>query len=155
MLLIEHCQLNHFRHKEGVMKGFKSIILIVIAGLFQFTGATPQTQSQMNQNTCKQYERADAELNNVYKQVLSEYAKDTEFIGKFREAQRAWVAFRDAHLESLYPAKDKLAEYGSVYETCRCLVLTDLTKQRTEMLRQWLKGVKEGDVCSGSIKIRG
>jgi len=137
------------------MKGFKSIILIVIGGLFQFTGATPQTQSQMNQNTCKQYERADAELNNVYKQVLSEYAKDTEFIEKLKAAQRAWVAFRDAHLESIYPAKDKLAEYGSVYETCRCQVLTDLTKQRTEMLRQWLRGVKEGDVCSGSIKIRG
>jgi uncharacterized protein YecT (DUF1311 family) len=36
-------------------------------------------------------------------------------VTKLKQAQRAWIAFRDAHLEARFPKADKQAEYGSAY----------------------------------------
>jgi uncharacterized protein YecT (DUF1311 family) len=113
-----------------------------------------QTQAQMNRDACDEYRKADVEMNSVYGQILKSYERDTPFIEKLKKAQRAWLLFRDAHLESLYPAQDKLAAYGSVNEMCRCTVLAELTSQRTKVLKRWVTGVQEGDVCSGSIKTK-
>ena len=71
---------------------------------------------------------------------------------KLKAAQKAWLAFRDAQLQAMYPAADKQAEYGSVYPTCRCAVLKELTEQRTRELKVWLDGIPEGEVCRGSVK---
>ena len=113
-----------------------------------------QTQAQMNLDACDKYRKADAEMNGAYKQILNSYERDALFIEKLKKAQRAWLLFRDAHLESLYPAQDQLAAYGSVNQMCRCMVLAELTRERTVVLKRWITGVQEGDVCSGSIKIR-
>ncbi len=68
-----------------------------------FIGAAhAQTKTTAGEG-CDEYAKADAELNKVYTDVLREYAKDKTFVAKFRQAQRAWLAFTDAHLESLYP----------------------------------------------------
>jgi len=112
-----------------------------------------QTQGDLNQRACNEYKRADAELNKLYERILSENRADTVFVRKMRAAQRAWVSYRDAHLESLYPAADK-REYGSVHPMCHCMSLTEITKKRTNELRRWVQGVPEGEVCAGSIKIR-
>jgi len=112
-----------------------------------------QTQAQINQDACDQYRTTDAEMNSSYKQILNSYGRDAPFIEKLKKAQRAWLLFRDAHLESLYPAQDQLAAYGSVNQMCRCIVLAELTRERTGALNRWITGVQEGDVCSGSIKI--
>jgi uncharacterized protein YecT (DUF1311 family) len=111
-----------------------------------------QTQGDVNQDACAQYKHADQALNATYSTVLEDYAKDTQFIARIKQAQRAWVAFRDAHLEARFPKADKRAEYGTVYSTCRCAVLTDLTEHRTKELRTWADGIAEGDVCNGSVK---
>ena len=95
---------------------------------------------------------ADKELNQVYQEVLRLYADDQAFVKKFRTAQQAWLKFRDAHLEALFPASDKGSEYGSVYPMCSGNVLAELTKARTAQLRAWVAGVEEGEVCAGSIK---
>ncbi len=91
-------------------------------------------------------------MNKAYRQVLKEYQADGLFIRKVRAAQRAWVVYRDAHLESLYPASDPQREYGSVNPVSRCLALKELTLERTQQLRRWTRGIAEGDVCAGSIK---
>ena len=93
-------------------------------------------------------------MNAVYRQVLNKYKGDTLFVAKLKAAQRAWIAFRDAHLESLYPEANKLQAYGSVNPVCRCGGLTELTAERAKQLKQWLNGAEEGDVCSGSVKIK-
>lgn len=111
-----------------------------------------ETQSQMGQDACAVFQQADTELNVVYQRILADYASAPQFTQKLRDAQRAWRAFRDAHLESLYPEPDKQAAYGSAYQMCRCSVLAGLTKQRVEELKQWLNGVPEGEVCAGSIR---
>ena len=126
----------------------------VIALLLACASASSQTQARMNEDACRAYQEADAEMNKLYQQVLSEYKAETVFVQKLKAAQRLWLAFRNAHVESLYPKPNKVAEYGTVYPTCRCQALTEITTARTEALRRWIKGGEEGDTCTGSIKIK-
>lgn len=125
-----------------------------IAVVFSCAGLLAQTQNESNQDACARLKQADEFLNKSYNQVLSEYRKNTTLIRKLRVSQRAWVAYRDAQIEALYPAADKRAEYGSVYPVCRCSALAALTAQRADELKKWIDGAQEGDVCAGSIKIK-
>jgi uncharacterized protein YecT (DUF1311 family) len=113
-----------------------------------------RTQAEMNECTRDIFLAADAELNRVYQRILREYEDDAVFIEKLRKAQRAWLAFRDAELEALYPhlEEDALAHYGSVWPVCINLVLEEMTMNRVADLRRWLEGVKEGEVCAGSVR---
>jgi uncharacterized protein YecT (DUF1311 family) len=133
---------------------FARTSFLVMALMLAGTSAPAQTQSRMNQDACRKYQETDAEMNKVYQQVLTEYKKDTAFIQKLKTAQRLWVAFRNAHVESLYPKQNKLAAYGSTHPTCRCLALTEITAARIEALKRWIIGGEEGDTCSGSIKMK-
>lgn len=130
------------------------LTLSAIAIVFSSAAALAQTQTDSNEDSCATFKQADALLNKSYNQVLSEYRKNGAFIRKLRVAQRAWIAYRDAQIEALYPATDKRAEYGSVYPMCRCSALATLTTQRADELKKWIDGAEEGDVCSGSIRIR-
>ena len=125
---------------------------LIIASVFTFAQA--QSQMELNKQACDAHKKADAEMNRVYQQILAEYKQDAQFIQKLKAAQRAWIAFRDAHLESVYPATEKRAQYGSVNPMCQCMVLEKLTIARTAMLIEWIDGVEEGDVCAGSIKVK-
>jgi uncharacterized protein YecT (DUF1311 family) len=116
------------------------------------TDAEAQTQSEINEEACRSYEKSDAALNKVYQQILKDYKAEALFIEKLKHAQRAWVAYRDAHLQAIYPGPPQ--EYGSINPMCRCQILAELTKKRTEELQQWLRGVPEGEVCSGSIRLQ-
>jgi uncharacterized protein YecT (DUF1311 family) len=97
---------------------------------------------------------ADGEMTKLYSQIMKEYAHDKEFVEKLKTAQRAWIRFRDAHLEALYPAKDKQSEYGSSYSSCYAMGILHLTRERIDHLMQWKEGVNEGNVCAGSIKFK-
>ena len=112
-----------------------------------------QSQHEMSKEAREAYEKADVELNTVYKKIVTKYKSDTLFINKLRKTQRIWITYRDAELEMKFPAENKELEYGSVYSMCTSLFLTTLTEERSEKLSIWLNGVEEGDVCSGSIKI--
>lgn len=125
-----------------------SSLVILLAGGHLFA----QTQSDTNQDACIRYKKADAEMNRLYRQVLNSYKSDAVFTRKLKIAQQAWIQFRDAHLESLYPKQNKLSAYGSAHPMCRCLVLADLTDERAKELKKWVTGAEEGDVCSGSTK---
>jgi uncharacterized protein YecT (DUF1311 family) len=108
-----------------------------------------QTQLDLNLAACAELDAADAELNRTYQDILRHYRGETLFLAKLKTAQRAWIAFRDAELEAIYPAAEKRIEYGSMYPMCRCAVLADLTTRRTEQLKTWLDA-EEGDPCGGS-----
>lgn len=106
--------------------------------------ADPQSQSEMNACAAIDFERADAELNTEYRAAIA-HARDADRTdtarlpsddrhgdeATLREAQRAWVAFRDAHcrLEG-YEARGGSME-SMLYDGCRAA----LTRQRTAQLR--------------------
>jgi uncharacterized protein YecT (DUF1311 family) len=122
-----------------------SLIVMTLVGI-----AGVQTQQDLNNEVCEKLQKADQELNNTYNQILSVYKDDKVFIEKLQTAQRAWIAFKDAHLASIYPRSTP--GEGNVRTLCSCNILTDMTNERTKALNQWLTGVEEGEVCSGTIK---
>ena len=128
---------------------------IIIAFFLTFIALTlfSQTQSKLNQESNKRYKNSDKELNKVYNQILTEYQSDTNFIEKLKSSQNLWIKFRDAEVEMKYPESDK-SYYGSIFPMCFSEYLSELNKQRTRKLKEWLKPHIEGDVCGGSLKYR-
>jgi uncharacterized protein YecT (DUF1311 family) len=132
---------------------WSTLWIVTIIIFFGTSILDAQTQGALDEQSCGQFHKADVALNGTYSKILKEYAKDQQFIAKLKTAQRAWLAFRDAELEALFPKTDKQAEYGSVYPMCRCSELQSLTEERTKQLKRWLDGTPEGDVCAGSVKV--
>src|SRR5215813_2126421 len=60
--------------------------------------ANPQTQLEMNECQGKEYRKADAELNAVYKQLMSKLDDEGEKAA-LKNAQLAWIKFRDANCD--------------------------------------------------------
>lgn len=116
--------------------------------------ASAQTQADLQDQACAEFKKADDALNKVYKKILADYKDDKAFLEKLKKAQRSWLAYRDLHLESLYPEEDKSSYYGSVFGMCACTSKKEITEQRTKVLKKWIDGVLEGEVCGGSIKTR-
>lgn len=125
-------------------------VLLLLLSLSCFA----QTQTEMNMKANKTYQEADKELNKVYQKILKEYKSDVVFIDRLKKAQRIWITFRDAELEMKFPEEDKQAAYGSMYSLCASSYLKELTEERTQRLKEWLKGAEDGDVCSGSIQVK-
>src|SRR6218665_1348085 len=111
----------------------------------QWNCDNPQAQQEMNYCAAQDAERADAELNAVYRTAIEQareadrdYARTAEGRSDgpgeeatLREAQRAWVAFRDAHcrLESFE------ARGGSMQPMIDGGCRAALTRARTAELR--------------------
>jgi len=107
-------------------------------------------QSEMNRCADLDARDADNDLNHAYKELLSKLKTDENATKKLRAAQRAWVAFRDARLQELYPAQDKQREYGSMYPMCYAQVATAMTKERTAQLRRMLDDKDPCDTSASS-----
>lgn len=125
----------------------RSIVFFVCALLCAVANA--QTQADLNDDACGVYREADKKLNAIYQQLLEQHKDDANFTTRLRKAQRAWLAFRDAEMEAIYPADNKREEYGSIYPMCSCLEQAALVNHRIEQLSGWLTA-EEGDVCRGS-----
>ncbi len=101
----------------------------------------PQYQVEMNACAALDFERADADLNRIWPQLLADArAADGEINPDdqrpreeemLRRAQRAWIAFRDAHCtREGYEARGGSME-PMLYEGCRA----HLTRQRIDQLQ--------------------
>ena len=113
-----------------------------------------QTNIKIEENANQSYKNSDAVLNEVYREILNEYSNDTIFIKALRISQRNWIKFRDSELKMKYPDRGSAGWYGSIHTLCVSNYLAELTQIRTERLKIWLTGIEEGDVCSGTVKIR-
>ncbi len=129
------------------MKAILIVVMLLALGLT----TNVKTQPITDEDFCKSYAKSDAQMNRLYKQILVEYRKDTLFIKNFRAAQRAWLAFRDAHFLSRFPEP---GNYGSAFSMCRCQELDEMTISRVDQLERWIRNAEEGDVCAGSFKIK-
>ncbi|MHC1743480.1 MAG: lysozyme inhibitor LprI family protein [Syntrophobacteraceae bacterium] len=91
--------------------------------------------STAEMRTCanKLYEAADAELNQVYRQLASKLSDKRR--ESLKAAQQAWITFRDKNATFAASA----VEDGTMYPVLEVAELTALTKQRTEQLRAYLK----------------
>jgi uncharacterized protein YecT (DUF1311 family) len=131
----------------------KNIILILFLNLNTFF-CFSQTQLEMNDEENNKFKLADKELNATYQKILKEYKTDFEFLKNLKVSQNIWIKFRDAEMKTKYPDRKEAGYYGSVQPMCWSIHLIQLTKERTKNLKIWLTGIPEGDVCSGSVKIK-
>lgn len=111
------------------------------------------TQLAMNECAKNIQKNADNELTKVYLEIKEKYKNDSVFIKKLIIAQRAWIKYRDAQLDMIYPHSTEQHYYGSVLPMCIELKLTDLTNERIKTLKQWLTRQEEGNACNGSSDI--
>jgi uncharacterized protein YecT (DUF1311 family) len=127
----------------------KKVLIILLLCLLS-TYSYAQSQWDMTMESDRDFKKADKELNVVYQKILTKYAKNTEFIKALRESERLWVKFRSAEIIMRFPRMDT-KYYGSVYPMCANVIAEEITKKRIAELKQWLKPVEDGEVCSGSI----
>ncbi len=103
--------------------------------------ANAQSNVEMTQCAWDAYERADRELNDVYQDALAKIEQTGADLPsgaevweeKFRAAQRAWIAFRDADCQELVQI-EWYGGSGAGHAIASCL--TNLTAARTDDLRE-------------------
>ncbi len=96
--------------------------------------------NQLELNTCadQEFKKADAELNAVYRQIVTRLAGEPVALAKVKAAQRLWVQLRDADLEARYPVgadENPRFLYGSMYPMLYSGAKAALTTTRTAYLR--------------------
>ena len=92
-------------------------------------------------NACANEEaaRVDSELNDVYLALLTKTSSRPEVVARTKTAERAWIAFRDAYIDAMYPASDKQTEYGSIYPMEVNLLRAKLTRQQVTALKELVR----------------
>jgi len=103
---------------------------------------TAETQSAMNECADAEAARADAELNRVYGELLAAAAPQKEATAKIKASELAWIRYRDAYLDAMYPAANKQEEYGTIYPTEADLLHAELTRRQITALEKLLKQYK-------------
>ena len=130
------------------MKRYLAVVLFLAFSLScfaqdskEYLACNQKAKAQPELNECARQEadRVDAKLNSLYKQLLAKTASDPNDTAKIKGAERAWVAYRDAYIEAMYPAADKQAEYGSEYLMDVALLTAKLTQQHIADLQELLK----------------
>ena len=103
----------------------------------------PQNQVEMNHCAEIDFQRADAELNRIWPQMLASAREGDADINRefddrptseqvLREAQRAWITYRDRHCSyEGYEARGGSME-SLLYNGCRA----QLTNERIQQLQQ-------------------
>jgi uncharacterized protein YecT (DUF1311 family) len=79
----------------------------------------------------KEYKKADAELNAVYKQLMASLSSK-EQQASLRSAQQSWLKYRDANCE--FEAFENKG--GTIYPVVYTFCLTAMTTARTKELRE-------------------
>ena len=96
------------------------------------------SQQAMNRCAGDAYQRADRALNAQWAKVLAGYGDDAATRKLLRDAQRAWLRYRDAHCK--LAASDSIG--GSIWLLLNSGCLASLTRQRTQELKTLIDGVE-------------
>ena len=134
--------------KKFLCAGALCVLLLACAGVGVAQGAATQderedpcpgerTQAELNQCASRAFQRADAELNKLYQQLMKDAGAGER--AKLRAAQLAWLKFRDAHCE--YEAFGNTG--GSIYPMVYGFCLAEVTKERAKQFRDTLKEIEE------------
>lgn len=95
--------------------------------------ANPQTQTEMTRCAADAYKAADVVLNQVYQKLVAKL--DDEEKAQLKEAQTAWLKYRDTNCEFVADQYKGGTMRPMIYAGC----LADVTKNRTSELRDQTK----------------
>jgi uncharacterized protein YecT (DUF1311 family) len=98
-----------------------------------------RTQSEMTACAAEELARADTLLNERYRQLVRLLAPEPARLQRLREAQRAWIRFRDAECD--YEAS--AFEGGSMQPMIDALCVAGLTKTRADEIQRMILEERE------------
>lgn len=93
----------------------------------------PSTQFEMNQCAHKEYEAADAELNKTYNRLAAKL--DDEQRGKLKEAELAWIMYRDTNCD----LEGAFYKGGTMRPMVESYCRARMTNERTAELKAQIK----------------
>ena len=107
----------------------------------QYRACSEKAMTQHEMHVCANEEaiRVDAELNDVYRKLVSKAASEPGAVAKVKTAEKAWIAYKDAYVDAMYPANDKQAAYGSIFPMEVDLLIAKLTRQQIGALQELLQ----------------
>ena len=116
---------------------------VVLAAAFWLAGTSggagdgvdcrdPMNQHDLNYCAELDFDRSDARLNRVYKRLLARL--DIVEVNRIREAQRAWIIYRDSECRFSLRANEGGSMYPMLWSGCR----QRLTEIRTRELQAHL-----------------
>ena len=108
-----------------------------------------KTQTELNACASDEAERVETQLNQVYRKLLSQVASQREAAANIKAAERQWIAYRDAYMIAMYPAQNKLAEYGSIYPMEANLLRAKLTERQLAALNDLLRKYRGTEHSAG------
>lgn len=124
----------------------KVVICLVLGVITPANAATAQSQREMNDAAGRELRAVEAEMNAALDRLFKLAEGKPRSVAKLRDAQSAWLAFRDAHIKAYWPSEES-GTYGSVHPMCVAHELARLTRARLVELRAMTDRV-EGDVCA-------
>lgn len=106
-----------------------------------FQSCMNAAQTQLQMDTCANIElaSADAAEQVLYREVLKVASHRPVGLNEARHAEAAWMEYRDAYVRAMYPARNKLARYGSAYPMEVALLRARLTREHSAQLRDLLE----------------
>ncbi|WP_433736271.1 lysozyme inhibitor LprI family protein [Pseudomonas putida] len=122
-----------------ILLALTPLLFPALAQAVDCTNATDQ--ATMNQCAAQQHAAADKELNVLYQQITSRLKGNPDGKKSLVNAQRAWLAFRDAECEFSASGVGGGSVYPLIYGNC----VTELTQSRVETFKTYLK-CQEGDL---------
>lgn len=98
-------------------------------------------QAEMNACAAEALQKADKELNALYGQIKNRLKDEKPKAALVTEAQRAWIAFRDAECKFAGSGVEGGSLQPMIVDSCK----EDLTQARNKALAEYLK-CEEGDM---------
>ena len=95
-----------------------------------------------------------SKLDSMYSAVIVEYQDQEIFIKNFKKSQVAWKQYMESQLLARFP-EDEEYRGGSSFGMCYALYKQQLIKERISSINDWLIGFPEGEICGGSVKVKG
>ena len=95
-----------------------------------------------------------SKLDSMYSTVIVEYQDQKIFINNFKKSQLAWKQYMESQLLARFP-EDEEYRGGSSFNMCYALYKQQLIKERISSVNDWLIGFPDGEICGGSVKVKG
>ena len=119
---------------EDIMYFFKmKKLIIVFLLLLLFNNTHAQTQAEMNQSAARGYYKVDAELNKVYKMLISKLDENRKSL--LIKAENDWIKYRDAHCKFEASFYEGGSMQPMIYSSC----LEGITQDRIKELNKAIK----------------
>jgi uncharacterized protein YecT (DUF1311 family) len=126
---------------RAFMKQF--FVLLVLLRLF----ACGDAGHSVAEDPCSELDRADLEMNEIFRQINERHAGKIQFLKNLNQAQVMWVQYRNATAQLHMDETIRPREYSEEQKKCKCGVMAALTRKRVEELRFWLRDFGDIEAC--------